>query len=1360
MIIMMLGLGLMFGWRAVGADTVPTLFNSFAGNINFIGTQKTLRTQDNNGDACAITTGTTTAALAGLPAGATIRAAYLYWAGSGTVPDYTVTFEGGTISSPAARSYTATYPALPLNYFSGAVDVTAIVAAKGNGTYSFTNLTVNNTSTPNNWCGSSAVLGGWAMLVIYAHPSEDFRVINVYEGFQHFQNSSFVLTPSNFQIPVSPINGKDAHLTWEGDPPITIPTNEQLTFNGNALSDATNPGDNQFNSVSNINSDTASYGVDFDTFSVDAYLAAGQTSATTVYGSGQDLVLLSAQIISTTNEPVADIEISMTRNGVLTPGQNASYTLNIINEGPLNEAGPVTVTDTLPAGLSYVSASGTGWSCGAAGQVVTCNYSGSLANAVSAPALTLTVAVAAGASGMITNTATVDGQAFDNISWNNTATDNFYVLPAPYAYYAMDEVSWGTVLDSSGNGRNATNLGAGTPTGYPPPSSPGSAIAGNPGTCGAGAIPATAGTQAVNTAIDVNSLGNVGTIAFWYNGNFAWNNGALRKLFDASADLGNESADKNFFLSQQANGSLRFSVEDTGDTASAAVTGALSYVADTWHHIAVVWNLPADRLFIYVDGVLSATSTTNVNGTLGNVNTLYVGDSRLTAGLNGPPTGWTVNSADGYLDEVRLYSSALSAADVAAVSNLTHSCGALLHHVQIEHGSGGGLTCNPSTLTVRACADVTCSSFYTGGATGSLTAAGSPTVNWAGGAGFTIASGASSVTKDVQVTTPGSVVFGTSGVSPVPSGTSPTCNFGAPSCTFTAADSGFVFDVPNHTADAVQNVVLSAVRNDDATQRCIPAFQSVAKTVNFWSSYLNPNSGTLAINVNGTNVSGAGPGVGISLNFDALGQVTVPVRYPDVGQMRLSASHSGSGDAAGLVMTGQDDFIAKPSRFALVIPGNPAAADASGGVFKRAGENFTITVEARNSNNAITPNYGRESTVETVLLTKALVAPAGGNNPALGGSFGVFGQDCSGNPGAAGTACGAFNWPEVGIITLTPSVGDGNYLGSGDASGTASGNVGRFTPDHFTVTSGALTNRVDAGCAPVATFTYMGEMLRLGFTLTAQSTSPTNATTQNYVGTFAKLAPTSIAALNIGAIDTAAPTPLTSRVATDTSSGSWSSGAANILARVALARAAAVDGPFQTLRVGVAPTDPDGVTLTSAGLDLDIDNNATNDRGLVATTSVRFGRLFLQNAFGSELLDLAMPLRAQYYADANTGFVTNNDDACTTTGLSFGGYQGNLAAGETCVQDTGSPGLSGQGCAAPGPVSEQFREPPLAGNFNLYLRAPGNGNDGAADITLTSPSWLDYDWDGNGTHDNDPAARATFGVYKGNPRNIYLRERY
>ena len=403
----------------------------------------------------------------------------------------------------------------------------------------------------------------------------------------------------------------------------------------------------------------------------------------------------------------SDLSVTLTRGGPLVAGTNGTYIINVANAGPSAEPGPVTLTDTLPAGLTYVSGIGTGWACGAAGQVVTCTRAGSLAGGSSAATLTLTVAVAPSASGAIANSVTVSGAAgLDSDPANNTATDVFNFTP--FAYYAMDETTWpagNTVLDSSGNGRHATKLGTSAPTGYPVPGAPGgpgSALAGNPGTCGAGSIGASA-PQGVNTNIDVNSIGNAGTIAFWYSSNTVWNDGSDRILLDASADIGNGAADKHFYLVKNNNGALRFAIEDSGDTDSTATSPNNTFLANTWHHIAVTWDLAVDRVVVYLDGVAVATSTTNLNGTLGNAIALYLGAS-IGGAIAGTPGDYTTNSANGFIDEVRIYNAAVNAAGIAAVRDLRHACAPIVDHYELSVPANS-ITCLASPVTVTACAD-------------------------------------------------------------------------------------------------------------------------------------------------------------------------------------------------------------------------------------------------------------------------------------------------------------------------------------------------------------------------------------------------------------------------------------------------------------------------------------------------------------------------------------------------------------------------------------------------------------------------------------------------------------------------------
>jgi uncharacterized repeat protein (TIGR01451 family) len=404
---------------AVRADTPITLFKSFAGNVSFTGTLKTMRTKNNNADPCAITNGSMNMVLSGVPNGATILNAQLYWAGSGSNPDYTVSFDGVNITAPAARSFTS--PTYGYDFFGGAVDVTSQVKAKGNATYTVGGLSINNGSPH---CDVQAVLGGFQLLVIYSYASEPFRVLNIYEGFQYMRYSSLTLTLANFKIPspIGSVTGRIGHITWEGDSTLSG-GGEILRYNSVEMTDSTNPSGNQFNSASNINNDQQSYGIDFDAYTVASpVIQAGQTSARSDYQSGQDLVLLNAEIIAAPNVPATDHGVAMTLQTPLQPSQASNYLINVVNNGPLAEGGPIKVVDVLPSSLIFVSATGTGWSCSNLGQTVTCLYSTTAAAGASLPAITLRVTTAAAATGLITNSATVSGPLYDYYDGNDTST--------------------------------------------------------------------------------------------------------------------------------------------------------------------------------------------------------------------------------------------------------------------------------------------------------------------------------------------------------------------------------------------------------------------------------------------------------------------------------------------------------------------------------------------------------------------------------------------------------------------------------------------------------------------------------------------------------------------------------------------------------------------------------------------------------------------------------------------------------------------------------------------------------------------------------------------------------------------------
>jgi uncharacterized repeat protein (TIGR01451 family) len=118
-----------------------------------------------------------------------------------------------------------------------------------------------------------------------------------------------------------------------------------------------------------------------------------------------------------------DLTIAKTHSGDFTAGNLHSYVLTVANVGAGATNGPITVVDTLPAGMAYFSHGGSGWNLtNINGQQVTLQHAGPLAANSSLPQLTLNVTVGAQAVGAATNTATVSTAGETNTA-NNTASD-------------------------------------------------------------------------------------------------------------------------------------------------------------------------------------------------------------------------------------------------------------------------------------------------------------------------------------------------------------------------------------------------------------------------------------------------------------------------------------------------------------------------------------------------------------------------------------------------------------------------------------------------------------------------------------------------------------------------------------------------------------------------------------------------------------------------------------------------------------------------------------------------------------------------------------------------------------------------
>ena len=869
------------------------------------------------------------------------------------------------------------------------------------------------------------------------------------------------------------------------------------------------------------------------------------------------------------------------------------------------------------------------------------------------------------------------------------------------ASYEFEEAAWagttGEFKDTAGAGGGPYN-GKAQGSALPAPATASPARSGGTGTCGYATLPGPTGNGGGFTVTGLpvsKATGAQTTLAFW----MYWDG------TDSVMPVGWQIHDLWI-----ASGSFGFNT-GAGDIYGMASTG----LSGGWHHVVAVFtNGSVTNNKLYIDGVSKTLTQRQGTPSLGNA---VVGSTLRVS-------GWVVNSSyrfKGRIDQLRVYQGAATTAQVATLYAETHACSSTVDHVELRVGSASGLTCAPTTITVAACQDAACTTPYTGGLSGTLSASGAGmSVNWSPGASFSIPPGSSTTTVNLQLTTAGSVLVGASGLSPSPSGAT-NCNFGSPQCTFTAAAAGLVFDVADHVAETSTTFSVSAVGS--AGGNCNTAFASTTRAFTFACSYANPATGSRPARVAGTALNSGNStaaacdagGRSVNLSFNASGVASTTLLYADVGQVQLTATYTGSvatGDS-GLVMTGIDRFIAAPASFGF-------SAITAGPI--RAGNAFSATVSARNSAGATTPNFGRESVPESAVLAFNRYQPTGAG--AVNGSFsGNLGSFTSGSATATDLA-----WSEVGTIDLTATLASGSYLGSGfTATGNtgSTGAVGRFIPHHFDV---ALT----AACGA---FSYAGQP----FTATVTARNADNGTTLNYDGSgatsphFAKAVTLAEAsALGLGALG-----------ASSIAAGAFSAGVAS-------------GAPLYSFTSKT--TAPQSLVLRAT------DTDAASSAGHAeAAMALRSGRLRLSNAFGKAGAALQLPVVTEHWS--GNAWVLNSADSCTTLPASSVALSNpRSSAGGSTTASTSASAItlnSGSGLltlAAPSPAGSGLS---LDIAINLGSTAADQSCHASHPATTgAARAWLRAQ---NGacaaSADRDPAARASFGIFSPETRKtVHVRE--
>lgn len=674
-------------------------------------------------------------------------------------------------------------------------------------------------------------------------------------------------------------------------------------------------------------------------------------------------------------------------------------------------------------------------------------------------------------------------------------------------------------------------------------------------------------------------------------------------------------------------------------------------------------------------------------------------------------------------------------------------------HYEILHDSNG-LTCEPETITIQACtnsAGNTCD-LATTPVTVDLLVNGSSQNVTNSAVTFT-----GSTTTSFSYTDAESVTLSLSDVS-VAATNSLVCKNGGTvsNCQVVFADVGFVFDsnTINNQVSGVEfdGIAVQALENNQGV--CQAVFNGDVN-VGLAMEYVAPKQVTnnqYQINGSGIQTSIQAPSSysTVTLNFDNESKAIINNNhYFDAGQIRLHINYT---DSNGVVYNGTSNhFWVRPANFVLSAfagdVNNPSLLNnsaASGGTSHHAGERFNFSIQAVNDRGDVTTNY-RHNNLQ-IAATRMLPLPPSGNDGRFyytaNGSSGPFITSNStfsttsnvsfAESGEEGTfQSDAAEYSEVGVISIQAqdlSYGGVNKFNISSAAIT----VGRFTPANFVLTSASIAAACDG-------FTYMDEeALTVMYEIEARNDD--NLLTQNYFGDFTANTTVSLVAENANdGIDLSAR--LTNFEPTVWSAGRYLN--TDTLGVFARRTDSIPDGAFGDLMVGIQVTDLDNTVLM--GLNMlatgqgDCSAMSSCDALSIGTTQVRYGRVFLNNAYGPETFNLAMPMQTQYLN--NDQYVINTDDNCTT--LATDNNEVNI------TQPAGQPNFTG--------AVSNTNVIAGAGEIDVIeLTAPNSL--GSVDVQMQVPAWLTFDWNNDNDFSDFPFATATFGLYRGNDRIIQWRE--
>lgn len=957
-----------------------------------------------------------------------------------------------------------------------------------------------------------------------------------------------------------------------------------------------------------------------------------------------------------------------------------------------------------------------------------------------------------------------DSTALAAADFGSLCTSTPPVSPTPLLEYRFDEASWsgvsGEVLDSSGNSYDGTSTnGAFTDFTTPLP-----AIPGDPGTCRYGEFDGGNDYVAVPTSFP-NLTGSF-TITAWI---YARDNTGDHRIF---ADDQSNSGGYAVSLGDGTNGSLRFFNRSVNPVSVDTPTNSIAL--NTWYHIAAVHDASGRTRQIYINGVAQSLNgggvTSSYTGTWGtDSGPVSIGSETNASAENG--SGFRFN---GMIDEVRVYSSALSQSQIDTIRLETHPCSLIVLDHYLITAAPTAVTCEPLTVTVSG---------VDGGGNAVDIPSGTQLImstdiandGWSSPAGsgatYTVPSDTPSVDFELRKLSPATVEID------VDDNSGRTDDDGIRDDDFvTFADAGLSFYAdgvvnnigvqvsgkPSSTAPNSQTITVKAVQSSPADPAICEAL-IVNTTADIGFAYRCDNPGSCAtandaLTINSTTVDSDAttPYTDVSIAFDGAGVGTFTLEYRDAGYITLLANAdwavSGATGTANL-QGGTNSFLVKPAglcvRVSLSDPNetNSHCSDATcANAFYPVDTPFDLEVSGRTW--ATTSNYCDDATHDTtgnfvlsnIALSSNLVQPASGVAIAITPTVTSI-------VGSTGYVYQPMMVSEVGVLTVTatPPLYNGELLAV-----STSGDIGRFTPHHYVVESHSITPAING------LFTYLGQPFTAEFNIRAVDSGGTSL--ENYIDAggnndFTKLDVDTH--ISYGGTDGTNYYPMP-RLHADlaTPAPTWGTGmnAGEMLmvsVPLTLDRASTVEeAPITNVAVGLQISDSDGIQLDGGALDIDTELPAADDRQqLGSVTEFRFGRVFVPPVYGPEIFlgeTTPIPFVVQYWDGAT--FVTSIDDSSTVydAWTEFSCTDGTVACADV------SFGQAPAGATVSGGLSDRSN--------SMTITRPGAGKVGDLLERIEVDDWLKYDWSGSGTTDENPSATIHFGRFRGHDRIIYWRE--